>query len=165
MMKCIAIAVCLAAVETVAFGADAGNFVWNGGFEESYIYWANGIGNSNPYNLRTAEYGNVNTCQARLEYWTGTGGVTDKDAASSAPLPNDMSLYSGERCFSAIMGRDEPCANCPVAGLTKKTRVHTTESYYEKQKRWISTTASIVEEKDDSHVLLLQKIAGKLKRG
>ena len=62
--------------------------------------------------------------------------------------------HSGERCFSAIMGRDEPCANCPVAGLTKKTRVHTTESYYEKQKRWISTTASIVEENDDSHVLL-----------
>lgn len=62
--------------------------------------------------------------------------------------------HSGERCFSAIMGRKEPCANCPVAGLTKKTRVFTTESYYEKQKRWISTTASIVEEKDDSHVLL-----------
>ncbi len=83
-----------------AFAADAGNFVWNGGFEESYIYWANGIGNSNPYNLRTAEYGNVNTCQARLEHWTGTGGVTDKDAASSAPHPNDTSLYTGERCFT-----------------------------------------------------------------
>ena len=67
--------ICLAAVETVAFGADAGNFVWNGGFEESYIYWANGIGSANPYSLRTAEYGNINTCQARLEHWTGSGGT------------------------------------------------------------------------------------------
>lgn len=62
--------------------------------------------------------------------------------------------HSGERCFSAIMGRKEPCANCPVAGLTKKTKVYTTESYYEKQKRWISTTASVVEEAENSHVLL-----------
>ena len=83
-----------------AFGADAGNFVWNGGFEESYIYWANGFGSSNPYGLRTAEYGNINTCQARLEHWTGSGGVTDKDAAISAPHPNDTSLYTGERCFT-----------------------------------------------------------------
>lgn len=64
--------------------------------------------------------------------------------------------HSGEHCFEAIMGRSEPCANCPVAGLTKKTRVFTTESYYEKQKRWISTTASVVEEEEgeEGHVLL-----------
>lgn len=62
--------------------------------------------------------------------------------------------HSGETCFSSIMGRKEPCVNCPVAGLTKKTRLYTTESYYEKQKRWISTTASIVEEKENSHVLV-----------
>ena len=62
--------------------------------------------------------------------------------------------HSGEKCFSAIMGRKEPCVNCPVAGLTKKTKVFTTESYYEKQKRWISTSASLVEEKEGNQVLL-----------
>lgn len=62
--------------------------------------------------------------------------------------------HSGERCFSAIMGRKEPCVNCPVAGLTKKKKINTTESYYEKQKRWISTTASVVEEKEGDQVLL-----------
>ena len=109
--------ICLAAVETVAFGADAGNFVWNGGFEESYIYWANGIGSANPYNLRTAEYGNINTCQARLEHWTGTGGITDKDAASSAPHPNDTSLYTGERCFTIYKSEYvEQTLELPVAG-------------------------------------------------
>lgn len=100
-----------------AFPSDAGNFVWNGGFEESYIYWANGLGSSNPYGLRTAEYGNINTCQARLEHWTGTGGVTDKDAASSAPHPNDTSLYTGERCFTIYKSEYvEQTLELPVAG-------------------------------------------------
>ena len=100
-----------------AFAADAGNFVWNGGFEESYIYWANGIGSANPYNLRTAEYGNINTCQARLEHWTGSGGVTDKDAGSNAPQPNDMSLYAGERCFTIYrLEYVEQTLELPVAG-------------------------------------------------
>ena len=100
-----------------AFPADAGNFVWNGGFEESYIYWANGIGSANPYNLRTAEYGNINTYQARLEHWTGTGGVTDKDAGSGAPQPNDMSLYSGERCFTIYKSEYvEQALELPAAG-------------------------------------------------
>ena len=108
--------ICLAAVETVAFGADADNFVWNGGFEESYIYWKNGF-SSNPYDLRTAEYGNINTCQARLEHWTGTGGITDKDAASSAPHPNDTSLYTGERCFTIYKSEYvEQTLELPVAG-------------------------------------------------
>ena len=100
-----------------AFGADAGNFVWNGGFEESYIYWANGFGSSNPYGLRTTEYGNINTPQARLEHWTGTGGVTDKDAGSGSPLPNDTSLYTGERCFTIYKSEYvEQTLELPVAG-------------------------------------------------
>ena len=99
-----------------AFPSDAGNFVWNGGFEESYIYWANGI-SANPYSLRTAEYGNINTCQARLEHWTGSGGITDKDAASSAPHPNDTSLYTGERCFTIYKSEYvEQTLELPVAG-------------------------------------------------
>ena len=99
-----------------AFPSDAGNFVWNGGFEESYIYWANGI-SANPYSLRTAEYGNINTCQARLEHWTGSGGVTDKDAASSAPHPNNTSLYTGERCFTIYKSEYvEQTLELPVAG-------------------------------------------------
>ena len=100
-----------------AFPADAGNFVWNGGFEESYIYWKNWSGSSNPYSLRTAEYGNINICQARLEHWTGTGGITDKDAASSAPHPNDTSLYTGERCFTIYKSEYvEQTLELPVAG-------------------------------------------------
>lgn len=52
--------------------------------------------------------------------------------------------HSGEHCYSAIMGRSTPCKNCPVMGLKDGKTVHTTENYYEKQNRWISTTASII---------------------
>jgi len=52
--------------------------------------------------------------------------------------------HSGEHCYSAIMGRKEPCKNCPVAGLGNGKTINTTESYYEKQNRWISTTASVI---------------------
>ncbi len=54
--------------------------------------------------------------------------------------------HSGEVCYRAIMGRKKPCANCPIAGLSEEHPVNTTESYYEEQKRWISTTASYVED-------------------
>lgn len=108
--------ICLAAVETVAFGADAGNFVWNGGFEESYIYWANGIGNSNPYSLRYSEYGDINGIEARLEHWTGTGGIADKDA-STAPKPNDASLCSEERYLTIYrLQYVEQTLELPAAG-------------------------------------------------
>ena len=99
-----------------AFGADAGNFVWNGGFEESYIYWANGIGNSNPYSLRYSEYGDINGIEARLEHWTGTGGIADKDA-STAPKPNDASLCSGERYLTIYrLQYVEQTLELPAAG-------------------------------------------------
>ena len=99
-----------------AFSADAGNFVWNGGFEESYIYWANGIGNSNPYGLRYSEYGDINGIEARLEHWTGTGGIADKDA-STAPKPNDTSLCSGERYLTIYkLQYVEQTLELPAAG-------------------------------------------------
>ena len=40
--------VLFASLAASAFGADVGNFVWNGGFEESNIYWANWTVNNNP---------------------------------------------------------------------------------------------------------------------
>lgn len=103
-------------VAPLAYGTDAGNFVWNGGFEESYIYWANGLGNSNPYSLRNSEYGDINGIEARLEHWTGTGGIADKDA-STAPKPNDTSLCSGER-YLTIYGLQyvEQTLELPAAG-------------------------------------------------
>ena len=52
--------------------------------------------------------------------------------------------HSGEHCYSAIMGRREPCKNCPVMGLVDGRKLYTTENYYEKQNRWISTTASVI---------------------
>ena len=99
-----------------AFGADAGNFVWNGGFEESYIYWRNWSGSSNPYSLRYSEYGDINGIEARLEHWTGTGGIADKDA-STAPKPNDTSLCSGERYLTIYrLQYVEQTLELPVAG-------------------------------------------------
>ena len=103
-------------VAPLAYGTDAGNFVWNGGFEESYIYWANGIGNSNPYSLRNSEYGDINGIEARLEHWTGTGGIADKDA-STAPKPNDASLRSGERYLTIYkLQYVEQTLELPAAG-------------------------------------------------
>lgn len=103
-------------VAPLAYGTDAGNFVWNGGFEESYIYWANGIGNSNPYGLRYSEYGDINGIEARLEHWTGTGGIADKDA-STAPKPNDTSLCSGERYLTIYkLQYVEQTLELPAAG-------------------------------------------------
>ena len=99
-----------------AFPSDAGNFVWNGGFEESYIYWRNWSGNSNPYSLRYSEYGDINGIEARLEHWTGTGGIADKDA-STAPKPNDTSLCSGERYLTIYkLQYVEQTLELPVAG-------------------------------------------------
>ena len=112
----IAAAVLCGAFAASAFPADVGNFVWNSGFEESYIYWANCIGNSNPYSLRYSEYGDINGIEARLEHWTGTGGIADKDA-STAPKPNDASLCSGERYLTIYrLQYVEQTLELPAAG-------------------------------------------------
>jgi hypothetical protein len=112
----IAAAILCGAFAASAFPSDAGNFVWNGGFEESYIYWANGIRNSNPYSLRDSEYGDINGIEARLEHWTGTGGIADKDA-STAPKPNDTSLCSGERYLTIYrLQYVEQTLELPAAG-------------------------------------------------
>ena len=103
-------------VAPLAYGTDAGNFVWNGGFEESYIYWKNWSGSSNPYSLRYSEYGDINGIEARLEHWTGTGGIADKDA-STAPKPNDTSLCSGERYLTIYrLQYVEQTLELPAAG-------------------------------------------------
>ena len=103
-------------VAPLAYGTDAGNFVWNGGFEESYIYWKNWSGSSNPYSLRYSEYGDINGIEARLEHWTGTGGIADKDA-STAPKPNDASLCSGERYLTIYkLQYVEQTLELPAAG-------------------------------------------------
>ena len=86
--------VCLMVLVASAFGADVGNFVWNGGFEESYIYWKNGF-NGNPYGLRDKEYGDINGKEVRLEHWTGTAGIADKDAGVNKP--NDPNFCTSER--------------------------------------------------------------------
>ena len=112
----IAAAVLCGAFAASAFPADAGNFVWNSGFEESYIYWRNWSGSSNPYSLRYSEYGDINGIEARLEHWTGTGGIADKDA-STAPKPNDASLCSGERYLTIYkLQYVEQTLELPVAG-------------------------------------------------
>ena len=61
-----------------------------GGFEESYIYWANGKGEngypvSQSLGLRAKEYGDINGKEVRLEHWTGTAGIADKDAGVNKP--------------------------------------------------------------------------------
>lgn len=112
----IAAAVLCGTFAASAFPADAGNFVWNGGFEESYIYWRNWSGSNNPYSLRYSEYGDINGIEARLEHWTGTGGIADKDA-STAPKPNDTSLCSGERYLTIYkLQYVEQTLELPAAG-------------------------------------------------
>lgn len=112
----IAAAVLCGTFAASAFPADAGNFVWNGGFEESYIYWRNWSGSNNPYDLRYSEYGDINGIEARLEHWTGTGGIADKDA-STAPKPNDTSLCSGERYLTIYkLQYVEQTLELPAAG-------------------------------------------------
>lgn len=112
----IAAAVLCGTFTASAFPADAGNFVWNGGFEESYIYWRNWSGSNNPYSLRNSEYGDINGIEARLEHWTGTGGIADKDA-STAPKPNDASLSSGERYLTIYrLQYVEQTLELPAAG-------------------------------------------------
>ena len=112
----IAAAVLCGTFAASAFPADAGNFVWNGGFEESYIYWRNWSGSNNPYSLRDSEYGDINGIEARLEHWTGTGGIADKDA-STAPKPNDTSLCSGERYLTIYkLQYVEQTLELPAAG-------------------------------------------------
>ncbi len=85
--------------------------------------------------------------------------IENQQITSYAVVPETMELvyvgdytgrqypmaHSGEHCYSAIMGRNSVCPNCPVAALGEKDKVHTSETYYTKQKRWISTTASRIE--------------------
>ena len=104
-----------------AYGADATNLVWNGGFEESYIYWKNWTGSS-PYNQRYSAYGDINGIEARLEHWTGTGGIADTGAGGSAPKPSDASLAVGNR-YLTIYGTQyvEQTVELPVAGTYELT--------------------------------------------
>ena len=88
--------------------------------------------------------------------------IENQQITSYAVIPETMELvyvgdytgrqyplaHSGEHCYSAIMGRTSVCQNCPVAALGERDKVHTTETYYTKQKRWISTTASRIEGED-----------------
>ncbi|MBR7021648.1 MAG: diguanylate cyclase [Lachnospiraceae bacterium] len=88
--------------------------------------------------------------------------IENQQITSYAVIPETMELvyvgdytgrqyplaHSGEHCYSAIMGRNSVCQNCPVAALGERDKVHTTETYYTKQKRWISTTASRVTGED-----------------
>ena len=88
--------------------------------------------------------------------------IENQQITSYAVIPETMELvyvgdytgrqyplaHSGEHCYSAIMGRSTVCQNCPVAALGEKDKVHTTETYYTKQKRWISTTASRITGED-----------------
>ena len=114
---CAAVALCAVAS---AYGTDATNLVWNGGFEESYIYWKNWTG-SNPYNQRASAYGDINDIQARLEHWTGTAGIADI-SASSAPKPQDMSLAVGNRYLTIYANQYvEQTVELPVAGTYELT--------------------------------------------
>ena len=88
--------------------------------------------------------------------------IENQQITSYAVIPETMELvyvgdytgrqyplaHSGEHCYSAIMGRSSVCQNCPVAALGEHDKVHTTETYYTKQKRWISTTASRITGED-----------------
>ena len=118
----IAAAVLCGASAASAFPSDAGNFVWNGGFEESYIYWKNWSGGSNPYNQRDSVFGDINGIQARLEHWTGTAGIADTGAGGSVPKPHSASLAVGNR-YLTIYGTQyvEQAVDLPVAGTYELT--------------------------------------------
>ncbi|MBQ6661773.1 MAG: diguanylate cyclase [Lachnospiraceae bacterium] len=95
--------------------------------------------------------------------------IENQQITSYAVIPETMELvyvgdytgrqyplaHSGEHCYSAIMGRSSVCQNCPVAALGEHDKVHTTETYYTKQKRWISTTASRVTGEDGERQCLV----------
>lgn len=59
--------------------------------------------------------------------------------------------HAGMHCYQAIVGRKKPCANCPVAFLNKDHPIHATEAYYEKQQKFIRTTASYIKDATNSN--------------
>jgi diguanylate cyclase (GGDEF)-like protein len=52
-------------------------------------------------------------------------------------------------CYKTVMGRKDPCKNCPLTGITGtgKTRC-AMESYFERNKKWFTSTATSVKHGD-----------------
>ena len=55
-------------------------------------------------------------------------------------------------CYKTVMGKNEPCKNCPLPGLRggNKSRC-AMESYFEKNKKWFTSTATTVNHGDTSY--------------
>lgn len=55
-------------------------------------------------------------------------------------------------CYKTVMGRKEPCKNCPLPGLREGKRERCAmESYFEKNKKWFTSTATAVHHGDQSY--------------
>ena len=50
----------------------------------------------------------------------------------------------GATCYSNIMGRPNPCPNCPIKGLSEENKIYSLETYIEKRETWFSATAAEV---------------------
>ena len=47
-------------------------------------------------------------------------------------------------CYKTIMGRKEPCKNCPLTGIRQGKERCAMESYFEKNQKWLTSTATKV---------------------
>lgn len=63
----------------------------------------------------------------------------------------------GDKCYKYAIGgcRTEKCDNCPILGLSSNNEVNTVETYDDKNRRWISSTATIVKWNDKHEVYLI----------
>ena len=60
-------------------------------------------------------------------------------------------IHRGEKCYKTVMGRNEPCENCPVAEMLEggDRKKYVTEIYHEEKDAWY--TAAVTELKHNSH--------------
>lgn len=52
-------------------------------------------------------------------------------------------------CYKTVMGRKEPCRNCPLTGIREGRERCSMENYFENNKKWFTSTATAVKHGDE----------------
>lgn len=61
----------------------------------------------------------------------------------------------GKKCYEVVMNQKQPCANCPIAGLSKNMDYFATELYSDEFETWFTTSVTVVRRENDLKQFLL----------
>ena len=64
-------------------------------------------------------------------------------------------IVVGKKCYEVVMNQKQPCANCPIAGLSKNKDYFATELYSDEFNTWFTTSVSVVRRENNVKQYLL----------